>query len=158
MSIANEIERIMNAKADIKRELELRGVAVDEDKTIDDYGYALSSCPYAIRGFFTPEEDTNSFSISDLPFVPHSFEFGCDGLTSSAVSMALINGHAIKGNNGVVCMYNNNNVKSSLNITPTSSAVSWSDSAFSIEIPASRGYVFKAGYTYEYLMTGGFGE
>ena len=41
-------------------------------------------------------------------------------------------------------------------IGPTVSAVSWGENEVTFVMPESLGYLFKAGYTYEYVISGGF--
>ncbi len=159
MSIANEIERISQSKENLKSSLEARGAVVDEGVAIDSYKEIFDSCPYAVRGFFTPEEDTTAFSITGLKFTPHSLTLDSLELYSNAVSNAILMAMCVKDNAGVVVCYKENGTERYLRgIGPTSSAVSWGEKEVTFVLPESLGQTFKAGYTYEYIISGGFSE
>ena len=158
MSIANEIERISDAKVNLRNALEARGAVVDENATIDSFAEILEDCPHVVRGFFTPEEDTKAFVIGNLPFTPHHFSFTCLELAEAPVVGAMQFGQMTKGNYGLIMSYNDTLNLSYMRIAPASGAVTWGDGNFSFTMPESRVYVFKAGYAYEYVICGGFEE
>lgn len=157
MSIANEIKRISQSKDSLKSSLESRGASVSENATIDIYPEILESCPHSVRGFFTPEEDTPTFSITGLKFTPHSLVLDSLELHSNVVQNAILMLMIVRDNAGAVIYYKeNDSIRYIRTIVPTSSTVAWGENGVSFALPESLGQTLKAGYTYEYIISGGF--
>lgn len=154
MSIANEISRIKSAKEEIRTSIEIRGASIEENLTIDFYPKILESMPYAVKGEFTPEEDTQLFSIKGLPFTPEYIYVGCNDLYLSGVENSVILYSHGKSCRGVFLGYDGENKTSNI-ISPTSSMAVWGDNGYSFDTSVTS-YCFKAGYTYEYIIAGGF--
>lgn len=156
MSIASEIERLQTAKADLKTAIEKRGITVG-DTTIENYTQLLNNCPYSMKGQFTPSEDTNIFSIQNLPFKPHTIIISNIELYNSIISGAVICYAQINTYPGVfTCGSEDGQSLITLGIKPNSTAVNFLDNAFILEMPSSLDYKFKAGYTYEFIISGGY--
>ena len=68
MSIATEVQRIQQAKVDIKNALETKGVVIEDTLLINDYPNIISNTPHVIAGTYTPAEDTKVFKIEGLSF------------------------------------------------------------------------------------------
>ena len=156
MSIADEIKRISQSKESLKSSLESRGASVSENTTIEIYPEILESCPHSVRGFFTPEEDTNTFSVTGLKFTPHSLTLDSLELYSNAVSNAILMVMCVKNNAGTVIYYKEDSTRYLRGIGPDSANVSWGENVVTFSLPESLGQTFKAGYTYEYIISGGF--
>lgn len=110
----------------------------------------------SVRGYFTPQEDTPIFSISGLPFKPRSLNISNRELYSNISVKSIISYGQIDGYPGVFVTGKSETDFYVLCIKPDSTAVKWSDDGFEVTIPESLGYHFKAGYTYEYILSGGF--
>ena len=121
MSITTELQRISQAKADLKTVIEKRGVNVG-DTTIDNYTQLLNNCPYSMKGQFTPSEDTSIFSIQNLPFKPHAIIISNTELYNSIISGAIVSYGQINTYPGVfVCGGEDGQSltnSTSLNVTP----------------------------------------
>ncbi len=161
MSIANEISRIKGAKETIKSAVEKRGVSIGDNVLMDLYSTIIESAPYAVKGYFTPEADTKVFSINGLPFAPRSVYLVSNELYNAGVDNSVIlltNGDGLRGN----CVYCGDGAKTTAFISENSSLDVWSEGGYEIDLSKSSSSisecVFKAGYTYEYYITGGFSE
>ncbi len=162
MSIANEITRIKNAKSTIKDAVVKRGVSLGSSALIDTYGAKLESAPYAVRGYFTPEADTSVFSVSGLPFRPKTAYIVCNELQNITISNTIIvfvNGDGLRG---VSLFWGNNETRKTTSFSEDTTLTTWTQGGFSLNVQmASSEFgsaVFKAGYTYEYYITGGFSQ
>ena len=164
MSIANEITRIINAKKEIAQAVSKRGTAVDDTQKINSFAQMIENAPYAVKGYFTPEEDTSVFSVSGLPFAPTVVYMVCNELFSAGISNSVI--MLSHGNNyrGVKIGFNDSldSVSTSF-ISEVSTLCDWSGDGYSIDFSRSssantRNSVFKAGYTYVYFVSGGFSQ
>lgn len=153
MSIANEITRIKGAKEALKSSIEKRGASVSENITIDAYPQLLESMPYVIKVTFTPEEDTQQFSISGLPFAPEFVYAGCNELYALNINNSVIFYTQGKNLRGALYGCEGTN-KTSIIISPTSSMATWENDGYSFNISA-KPYCFKAGYSYVYIIAGG---
>lgn len=152
MSIANEVERIVSAKNELKTELALRGADIKND-TLDTFASKLKELMHCIKGEWTPEEDTATFGTSGLNFYPeivvvfnrdmHSLDI------TEAVSLAVL----IRGSTGIVRYRKSDGQISHANVAPTSSVALWSDSGYEVTMPGSSAK-FISGYTYEYYVLG----
>ncbi len=161
MSIANEINRIISAKENIRESIEKRGISVDNDALVDSYGEKIESAPYAVKGFFTPEADTQVFSLSGLPFAPKAVYMFCDELyTMNVDDVVVLSAHG-EGVRGVTVSRTGGSNTTSF-LSPTSSLAQWNTDGYSIDLSKSSGAMknvwFKAGYTYEYYIAGGFSQ
>ncbi|MBQ4569244.1 MAG: hypothetical protein IJA62_04235 [Ruminococcus sp.] len=161
MSIANEISRIKNAKEVIRSAVEKRGVTLEDSVLVDSYAAVIESAPYAVKGSFTPEADTQVFSISGLPFAPKSIYLVSNELYSAGVENGVIlltNGDGLRGS----CVSYADGTRLTSFISENSSLDVWSADGYEIDLSKSSstisGWAFKAGYTYEYYITGGFSE
>lgn len=155
MSIVSEIERIIGAKTQLRNALEIRGVAVSENETIDSYAQKLKSCPYVVKGTFTPEEDTKILAVSNLSFTPEIIVFCCSELENVSLLNSIVNGYLQKGSTGLIRIRNGETTFQTMNIVAESATTTWEASGVTFSSPDVRDYVFKAGYSYEYVVIGG---
>ena len=126
---------------------------------INLYADKINSAPYAIRGTFTPEEDTIVFELSGLSFTPKTVYCSCTGFENNAVMNAIDVFSLCKNSYGFIRYYNDNCEKMISNIGLNSSVVQWFDNGIRFDIVQGNiKKVFKAGYTYEYYVTGGFAQ
>ena len=159
MSIANEIERIMDAKAKLRSAIESKGITVSDDVILDDYPELFEKCPSAIRGTFTPEEDTKIFTLNNLSFSPQCWALGCVELHNTAIPKSFIQGFHQKGVMGFIRSRTSDMSQYvATPINPGSSATNWGSTEFVFAIPDSKDFFFKAGYTYEYMVCGGVSQ
>ncbi len=159
MSILNEIKRLKNAKESIKGSIEKRGVTVPQGARIDTYSDVLESAPYGFKGLFTPEVDTQSFSIGGLPCEPSTFYIVCNELHQAGVKNSVIfivHGNGARG----CCTAYSTDARTTTYISESSPLAVWSESGYEIDLSKSSSsmsdWFFKAGYTYEYYIAGGF--
>lgn len=159
MSISNEIIRLKNAKESIKNSIEKRGVTIPSGALIDTYSNSLESAPYSFKGLFTPEVDTQSFSIGGLPCKPCAFYIVCNELYNAGVLNSVIFIAHGNGTRGCCTAYITEG-RIATYISENSPLAVWSDSGYKIDLSKSSGSMsdcfFKAGYTYEYYIAGGF--
>ena len=157
MSIVSEIQRLDNAKESIRTEMTKRGLAVSDSEKLDAYGGVLASYPYVTRGSFTPEEDTENFVISGLCYSPVAVCVACEELIDVKVASSIIYALAYKGHAGTIHYVSPSSEKQLANVYHKSSIISFEDNAVSVNIPSAetQGY-FKKGYTYDFVVTGGF--
>ena len=161
MSIIAEVQRISQAKNDIKTAIEKRGILINSTITIDNYSELINNVPYAVQGKFTPEIDTSVFSISGLPFSPHSIYIVCNDLETEKLDYALVNLCDAKNKRGLGFYYRENVSTGALvKISEESALKTYLDNGYEIDFSkssaaATKLIVFKAGYTYDYYITGG---
>lgn len=158
MSIAKEIERLKSAKQDIKASIEKRGVTVSDNSTLDVYSQLLETVPYAVKGTFTPEEDTDVFEINGLGYVPSTLSLSCYELYCNVVEKSIVFVYALKGNTALIWFTDSNKQSTGATVSPNvTSIVYFGENNIKITIPSanSRGF-FKKGYTYDYVVSGGF--
>lgn len=169
MSIATEIQRLQQAKTDLKNRISSYDVEIADTETIDVYapkvddvynkGYEAGKADGGggmtniIRGFFTPEEDTTTFSVDGLPFTPKTLFLGSAELCTSNITRAFLQIMHTKEIGGCV------SVTATTISLSASSWVKWSDYGVSYDSSASstaalKNGLFKGGYTYEYLIIG----
>ncbi len=159
MSISEEIKRLQNAKSEIKTALIKRGAQVEESESLDSFGKILEATPYALRGEFTPESDTPEFSLSNLNFKPHSLVIVNRELFTSIVDTAVTLATVMRNNGGALLFYKENATTHTLRtISSNSSVVSFGEDSVTFTLPESLGCGFKAGYSYEFILSGGFEE
>ena len=160
MSIASEIKRLKDAKQDIKDAIEKRGVAVSESLKIDSFAAVINSAPYGIRGTFTPEEDTQVFSISGLPFSPESVYVVCNELYNSGIVDAICLFVHSKDKRGMALSWGETARLFSA-LSEGSKLSVYKDDGYEFDVSESQGMstnVFKAGYSYDYYISGGFAQ
>jgi len=155
MSIATEINRLCIAKGELKSALEKRGVVVSDTDTIDSFGALLSSAPCAVKGAFTPEKDTAYFELSGLDFVPETLSVICNDFETNALANTICCVYVSKGKIGSLMYYDDTNKKSFVHVYSTADIALWSEDSVVVQIPSSRAF-FKKGYTYDYVISGGF--
>lgn len=157
MSISNEISRIRSAKQNIKSSIERRGVPVGEEDTLGVYAEKISSAPFAVRGTFTPEEDATEFILSGLDFSPKIVYCSCLEFEENTIANSIEFFALCKQGYGVV-RYRNSELERLLsNIGINSSVVQWYEDGVKFTVvQGSIPKFFKAGYTYEYFVMGGF--
>ncbi len=157
MSIAKEIERLQSAKQDIKSSIEKHGVPVSDDATLDLYSQILDTVPYTVKGTFTPEEDTDRFEISGLAYVPQTLSVSCQELYSNVVAASVVFVYAMKGNTTSIWYTASDMKGTGANAGPNTSVITWGENSVIFKIPAAdtKGYL-KKGYTYDYVISGGF--
>ena len=153
MSIANEINRIVAAKNDLKEVIKNRGVQIGDNILLDEYASVVENFPFVLKGTFTPEEDVKSFGISGLGFVPCGVLM-CSVDAYSATSGSIYATYLYKGEYGAV-MYLVDKAIGFASVSPTSAIVQWGDSSVNLTIPATSTVLFKKGYTYNYIVLGG---
>ena len=158
MSIANEIVRLKNAKADMKTALEKRGALVAKDTALDVYSEILESVPYTIHGTFTPEEDTDTFEMNALSFKPQVLVLTCLDLENVVVpsSIALVVGR--ENNPGGVYYYSPASEKRFAFIKSNSDVITWNENSVKVKVISANSGYFKKDYTYRYVLTGGFNQ
>ena len=159
MSIASEITRLRGAKEDIRSAVEKRGILAADSQKLSDYPPLIESVPYAVKGTVTPEEDADIFEIKGLGFVPQSISVVCGDYEKNPVENALGYFHLCRGRMGIFMFIDKTLSKKFVNLSSGSSVYSWSDDGvtFYAPNPESYGY-FKKGYTYDFIITGGFDE
>ncbi len=154
MSIANEVQRIILAKNELKAELVKRGADV-ENAAIDKYASKLKELVCCVKGECTPEEDKADFEISGLTFKPEmviAYNREIYNLNINGSIGMLIMSRDVAGMVRVKNMAGELKVNA---LSVNSPYVSWSDTgcAFVVPSPEINGY-FKAGYTLEYYVLG----
>lgn len=157
MSIANEVIRLQNAKADIKTSIEKRGATIGTENTIDTYAAILDSCPFIVEGTFIPEADTKIFSMSGLPFTPTYLGICCpSGCSSSSTLVQTVTmGVKPKTEAGGLTYRraNGNNLVAFLG--KNSGAIKWTEDSVTLTVPDSAECCFLSGVTYYYYIIGG---
>lgn len=155
MSITTELQRLSQAKTDLKTVIEKRGGVIHPNDTLDYYPDALDNCNYVVHGTFVPEEDTKILPISELPFVPNFFSFVCpeECVTKSSNSV-VIYGVVKKGLNGALFYKKPDGSLANAAITTSSTVYSWSVNDFTVALPSSMTVYFKKGLTYYYAVSG----
>ncbi len=157
MSIAKEIVRLKNAKADMKTALEKRGAEVG-DTTLDLYPEILETIPYVIQGTFTPEEDTDTFEMNALSFNPQAFVLTCIDLENVVVPSAIALVVGRENNPGGVYYYTPASEKKFAFIKSNSDVITWNENSVKVKIISANSGCFKKGYTYRYVVSGGFNQ
>ena len=157
MSIVNELHRISQAKADLKASIEAKGVTIEDTATIDTFASKvdeiIGSASSSIKGTFKPTADTGIFELNGLSIKPEVFAICCNGLYASSVVGAVVNCELYKEHYGC-CSYNISASELSHSmVTPNSAIVSWGEDSIKISVPTNIA-VFKAGYTYDYIIAG----
>lgn len=159
MSIADEIIRLNESKQDIKDAVEKRGVAVDESATIDRYASFVENAPYAVKGKFTPEEDTYVFSVSGVNFTPVTVVSCCTEFENNVVPGSVEALSLYRGGYSSLRFRDDIGTRMYASISIDSSAVVWTDNGVEFTVSQNTGpKLFKAGYTYEYIVSGGFSK
>lgn len=132
--------------------------SIDKYKPSEMAGVIGGFSPNAVKGTFTPEEDTAVFSVDDLPFKPCCFVIGSAVLHSTAVNTAIFSTNHINGVTGAVYYYSASGKKSAGTLDQTDPvATNYADNSLIIDY-TGWGMYFKAGYTYDYIISGGFDE
>ncbi len=159
MSIINEIERLQSAKQDVKLSIEKRGVPVSTEDTLSVYAQKVDSAPFAARGTFTPEEDTIQFTLRGLGFEPKTVVMGCLEYDNNAVANSIELVVLWNGGFGGLRYRNDDLTRAFASIGIDSSVVVWYNDGVKITVSQTQGEkFFKAGYTYEYFVSGGFAQ
>ena len=158
MSIVSEIIRLQTAKQEIRNALEKHGVVVDENSCLDTFAEAVENAPYAVTGTFTPEEDTQLFSVEGLPFEPETVYLSIEeDVIVSGIVLLMGKG---KGNLGFASSYSVEGAQTSTKLSINSALVSFSKNGVSFNSALSSGRLsdgwFKAGYTYMYYIVGNY--
>lgn len=158
MSITTELQRISQAKADLKTSIEKRGVTVPTVNKIDTFAELFDSAPFAVKGTVTPEEDTLTVEINGLNFVPECIVFHNCELATTSVPSALRNIWFRKNHSGVLTYYKSTGVSTTAQLSLESDIVFWNDTGITLMLPDNGSAYFKKGYTYEFIISGGFTE
>lgn len=158
MSIANEIVRLKGAKEAIKFAINKHGVSVADTATLDLYPEILENVPYAVKGTFTPEKDTDTFELSGLDYEPQALALACRDLEDNIVNSAIVLVFGIKDNLGGVYYYSPVSDKKFALLKSTSEIISWNHGSVKVKILSGNTGYFKKGYTYSYVITGGFAQ
>lgn len=158
MSIANEIVRLKNAKESMKTALLKRGAQVEQDAAIDLYPQILEDMPYAVSGAFTPEEDSDTFEMNALSFEPQAIMVTCNDFEDVIVPASIVFLFARKNNLGGVYYYTPSSDKKYAVIKSSSDVVAWSENGVNVKVAAANSGYFKKGYTYRYVVSGGFNQ
>lgn len=157
MSIKNEINRLQSAKQDIKNAIEKRGVIVEDSLKLDSFANVLGTAPYAVCGTFTPEEDTQVFSVNGLPFSVDNVYIVCGDLSINSVVDAIYMVVHAKGDRGAAVHWSENG-RALNGISENSTLSEYREDGYTFDASKSQGMsndVFKAGYTYNYYIGGG---
>ena len=162
MSIVTETQRLIQAKSDLKNAIEKRGANIPTDNTIDTYANMLDVCPFAVSGTFVPTEDTRTFSLSGLPFVPTSLMLICSSEIASSTSNRtpenILGLNSARELNGFIVYANSTGGSSIATLKSTSSITDWDENGINITLPSSLAVYFKTGLVYNYFVTGGCRE
>ena len=125
---------------------------------INSLSSAGGSSTNAVRGTFTLEADTAIFSIDNLPFNPCNFTIGCSDLYTTPVANAIVVTCHTEGVTGNIHYYNSSKALKGGTLDPTDPNVTgYTDNSLTINY-TGWGMYFKAGYTYDYIISGGFEE
>ena len=157
MSITTELQRLSQAKADLKTSIEKRGTTVTTDITIDSYSELLDKSPFIIEGTFIPKEATKTFSISGLPFVPNYLGICCPDACSTSTSLRQTINIAVKPKNnsgGIGFMRTDGSTPMGF-LAATSGAIKWTEDGVTLNIPSSADAFFLKDVTYIYYISGG---
>lgn len=157
MSIASEITRIENAKKKMKSSIEKRGFSVGGSATLDKFSNLIDKFPYIIKGSFTPNEDTAVFAVNGLSFVPKLVFMDClefeGNVVAGAIEYVVLN----KESYGMLRYRGDDLTRLITSISLNSSAIEWEDNGLVFTVSqTSASRVFKAGYTYNYIICGGY--
>ena len=116
----------------------------------------LDNYTLSVNGTFIPENDTKTFEISGLPFTPISLMILCPSDIPAAGRTAdNLYAAALQKENYGILTYTDSSAGSRLSIvSPTSTLVKWSESGVAVEPPSSNTAKFKAGFVYNYYITG----
>lgn len=159
MSIANEISRLQTAKQEIKNSLQQHGVIISEEALLNEYATAIDGAPYAVTGFFTPEEDTQVFSVEGLPF---ELETVYVSLTEDIVvnGMVTVLGKT-KDCFGIASGFTiDSGALITTRLVLESRLIQFTEKGCVFNCGLSSGYIgqtcFKAGYTYKYFLVGNY--
>jgi hypothetical protein len=155
LSIASEIKRILQAKLDLKTSFQRRGIPIEDD-TLDTYANKLDIAAGAVQGTFIPDKDTRAFEIKGLYFEPTAISISNNELYDKPIADAIISYSQQKEYCGSVVYGDLTGSSATANpVAAHSFAISWEKDGFLIEIPYSVGLVFKAGYVYNWIISGG---
>lgn len=157
MSILTEVQRLSQAKSDLKNSIEKRGAAVPVDNTIDSYPELLDKCPFIVEGTFIPKETTKTFSMSGLPFSPNYLGLCCPAACSTSTSLRQTITIAVKPKNdsgGIGFMHTDGSLPMGF-LTATSGAIKWTEDGVTLNIPSSADAFFLKDVTYTYYISGG---
>lgn len=112
----------------------------------------------AVKGTFTLKSDMVKLEFKDLPFKPCSFVICCKDLSENKVSKALVTTSHINGVCGEIVYYKTATTVSYGFLYPVDeTATIYGENSLNINY-TGWGMLFKAGYTYEYIISGGFDE
>lgn len=153
MSIATDIERVIEAKEALKVSIKNRGVDVVDTESLDVYDEKIKACPFAIRGTITPTVSTGTVEITGLPATPTHFSIYCPELMENPISRAYV--MWTRTNGGYASGFR---TVSTADFTQVLSEKGgeYGEGYFSFTTAGTS--KFRAGYTYEYYVTGGFSE
>jgi surface protein len=112
--------------------------------------------PKAVKGTFTPEADMEVISFDNLPFKPSSYVIACKELYTEIVDSAVICTSHINGVTGDIVWWIDANTQGFGTLDPVDYSVTgYGENSLTIAY-TGWGMVFKAGYTYDYIISGGF--
>ena len=173
MSIATEIQRIQQAKVDIKNALETKGEIIEDTLLINDYPNIISNTPHVIAGTYTPAENTREFKIEGLPFQPQSVEIICNN-AYRADSPNIISVISTKNYRGIISFMGQEGIDVDTgepqygffvtSLSVGTELVLWNENSVTVNISGSSTIgpngkypetVFEAGKTYTYFVWGG---
>ena len=141
-------------KPELKAAIEERGAVIPVTANVDEYAGYLRSCPNAAIGTFTPEEDTDTFSVDGLPFTPTYFAiYTVDDITDFTVG-GVCKCTLIKNGDGLI-RYMRTTGKYGNSQLPYAANGTWFDfkeDSVNYYIPADTVGYFRAGYTYHYVV------
>lgn len=156
MSIAENVNRIIEAKSDIKTSIEKRGATVPADNTIDTYAEILDKCPYIVEGVYIPQETTKTFSISGLPFAPNYLGLCCPGAAiNGGLKQTITIAVKPKTDNGGIGFRRTDGSTSIGFLAATSGAIIWTEDGVTLNIPSAADAFFLEGVSYTYYVSGG---
>lgn len=141
-------------KPELKAAIEERGADIPEEANLDEYANYLRQCPSFTTGTFTPETDTDTFSVDNLPFTPSVFMiYIIDDITDYSVA-GVCKCVLVKNGDGLI-RYMRATGKYGNSQIPYAAAGSWFDfgeNSVNYYIPADTVGYLRAGYTYNYVI------
>lgn len=153
MSITSEIQRIIEAKAQLTQIIKERGIELEDNILLNDYPSIVEDFPYAVKGTITPEEDITSFSLDGFNFTPTGVVFSCTD--AYGVLGGIFSGFLYKNKeSGIMFISETTGKITGARITPTSPVLTWSENGVALNFPSGTAYL-KMGHTYEYIVIGG---
>lgn len=143
-------------KPELKAAIEERGTVIPVEANVDEYARYLRSCPNFAIGTFTPEEDTEYFSVTDLPFKPSTLSIyyphhSYDEYETGKLQIIQVDLH--RDSNCFIKVIKGEYKYSNMAMAPAAAPEYYNFTNDSVHYSITgQGTYFRAGYTYHYIV------